>query len=82
MAKMTDQELAEWGDSEDAARKADLAAASHTGDYESAKSAAARRRKAAGLTVGQAARAVIDSQRRRRLRETARRIADEAMEKQ
>jgi hypothetical protein len=65
---MTTEELVAWGATENAARKADLANIKSETDLQRAKDAAAKRRKAVGLTAGQAAKWVKEAQMKERCR--------------
>lgn len=68
--EMTDQEFADWGIAEDEARQADLTKMHKDGITDVALStvqkAAETRRKAVGLTRGQAARAITIGRRVKR----------------
>lgn len=58
----TAAELLAWGAAEDRARQADLARIASTEDFNDAKAAANRRRRAAGLTRNEAAHWIKEAQ--------------------
>lgn len=59
----TEAELLEWGQTEDATRKAELAGVRSSDDLQRVQRAARKRRNAAGLSAGQAVYAVQLAQR-------------------
>ena len=63
---MTDEELMTWGREESAKRKADLLVRTEQGLFNAQRNAETRR-KAVGLTRGQAANAVSQAQRQERI---------------
>ncbi len=60
---MTDEEFAEWGKQEWRCRDAELQGVCSDADLKAVKAACRARRKAVGLSAGQAAKAVLVAQR-------------------
>ncbi len=63
---MTDEEFASWGATENNLRKAEMENVASDADLRRVQAACAARRKAVGLSAGQAAKAVVVAQRMER----------------